>query len=110
MSILFSIKLHSSELHLNLISSQMEDEMQDFPIVQQTVGSAVFYCLIASNSSKLLLQAGEQKDNQGNTFKHLPRYNSYSISSRWEATRVNDAQNMCSAAMLCCSCTTDPSC
>lgn len=35
--------------------------------------------------------------------------NNYSISSRWEETRVNDARNMCSAAMLCCSCTTDPS-
>lgn len=35
--------------------------------------------------------------------------NNYSISSRWEETRVNVAQKMCSAAMLCCSCMTDPS-
>lgn len=42
-------------------------------------------------------------------FLIFPANKFYSISSRWEETRVNDAQNVCCASTLCCPCTTDPS-
>lgn len=100
-------QLHSSELcwlHSYLISSQSEDEMQDFPIVLQMVGWAAINTCCYRRVSRRITRV-----------RHLIvilrffRSNNYSISSRWEKTRVNDAQNMCSAAMHCCSCMTDPS-
>lgn len=104
--IIMQRKLHSSELYSNLISSQTVDDMLDFPSVQQTVGSAELNtcCCYRRVSSR---------DNQGETLEHRSQIfpgNNYSISSKWEATWANDAQNMCSVAMLCCSSTADPSC
>lgn len=73
------------------------------------------------NWTLVMLQAGKQTDlltsKKSSMIIRLGHFNTmifpgnnYSISSSLEATRVNDAHNMCGAAMLCCSCTTDPSC
>lgn len=81
-----------------MISSRAEDEMQDFS------------------------QQNKQTKTKLRPTKHLcdykrarrlnvvfPNKNFFSIGSRWEQTRVNDAQSVCCASTLCYSCTADPS-